>query len=72
MLMVEEHVDRRGDVTRVAPVHRRQNPGGFGEHEMRHPGSAFDKALSSCDLLGVVSRHKTNQHVRVNGAHGAS
>ena len=72
VLMVEEHVNRGGDFARVALEHRRQNPRGFGEHEMRHPGPAFDKSLSRCDLLGVVSRDQTNQYVRVNGVHGAS
>jgi hypothetical protein len=72
MLVIQKHVDRCGDLTRATLVDRRQNPRGFGKHEMRNPGPRFHEVLSRRDLLGVVARDETNQNVRVNGPHGAS
>ena len=72
MLVVEQHVDRRCDFCWATLVHGRQNPRGFGEHEMRHPGTALDEALSRCDLLDVVACDQANHDIRVNGPHGAS
>ena len=43
VLVIEQHIDRGRNVGRRPLVDRRQHPGRFSEHEMRHPRAALDK-----------------------------
>ena len=72
MLVIEEHLDGRCDLLRIAIVDRGQDPSGFGEYEMRCPGATRHERLSRCNLLGVIPRDQPDQDVRINGSHAAS
>lgn len=72
VLVVEEHLDGRCDLLRTAIVDRREDPRGFGEHEVRDPGSSLDERLRRRHLPGLVSRDEPDEDVRVNGSHGVS
>ena len=71
MLMVEEHLDACGYFLRSTIVDRGQDPRCFREREMWYPGPGCHESLGHRNLLGVIPRDKPDQHVRVNGSHGA-
>ena len=72
MLVIEEHLDGRGDFLWTTIVDRGQDPRRFGEDEMPYPGPACHEGLGHRHLLRVIPRDQPDQNVRVNGSHGAS
>ena len=70
--VIQKHLDRDRKSLRTPIVDGGQNPSSFGECEMRHPGPAGDKSLRRSQLPGIVSGDESDQHVGVNGSHGAS
>jgi hypothetical protein len=72
LLMIQEHLDCRGNSLRTAIVDGGEHPRGFGEREMRHPGAGGDEGLGCRNLFDIVSGYEPNQHIGVNGSHVAS
>lgn len=67
--VMQEHLDG-GRYFRVSEfVYGRKNPGCLNEDQCRYPCAFANERFRSRDLLLVVARDKTNQNVRVNGAH---
>jgi hypothetical protein len=68
LVMIEEHLDHQGDPLGRQPVHRRQNPRGLREHEMRDPSALLDECFGTTHLSRVIARDETHDTVGVNGA----
>ena len=47
VLMVQEHLDRPSDLSRVALVYRHQHPHSFSERQDRHPGTVLHERVGS-------------------------
>jgi hypothetical protein len=71
VLVTQQHLDGRRDGLGLAIVNRSQHPRGFGDGQVWHPRAMGDERLGGGHLLAVISRHEPNQHVGVNGPHGA-
>ena len=72
LLVIQEQLDRCRNGLGAPGVHGGQDPRSFGERQVWHPGSAGDKGLGRRYLLGIVSGDEADQHVGINGSHGAS
>ncbi len=72
VFVAQQHLDRRRDGVGVTIVDGSQHPGCLSDSQVRYPGPLGNKRLGHGNLFGVISRDESNQHVRVNGPHGAS
>ncbi len=72
VLMAQQHLDSGRDRIGIAIVDGDKHPCRLGDRQMRHPRPVGYERLSRSDLLDVIPRHEPDQHVGVNGAHGAS
>ena len=72
LLVIHEHLDRVGDRFRASLVDGRQHPRGFRERQVRYPRAAGDERFGGRKLTRVVAREQPDQHIGVNGSHGAS
>lgn len=69
--MVEEHVNRSGDLCGRAFVDGVEHPKCLGEHEVRDPGSGGNEILGGLHLPGVIPFEQPDENVGVSGAHAA-
>lgn len=69
LTMAEEELNSGGNVGWATLVDCVQDPRGFNECDVGHPGALLDESLSRGDLRGVVSRDQPDQDVRINGPH---
>ena len=72
VLVIQQHVNRCCDGGRTAIVDGCQDPRCLGEGQMRDPRPIGDERLGGCNLLRVIPSDQPDEHVRVNGSHGAS
>ena len=72
IFVMQEHFDGSRDFRRSEFVYGSKNPCSLNEDERRYPCAFANERFRGSGLLSVVARDKTNQHVRVNGAHACS
>lgn len=70
-LMLEQHLDRGGDLARLPLVDHREDPHRLDQHQMAHPRSRRHERLGRGNLLRVIAGRQTNQHVGIKSAHPA-
>ena len=68
--MRQHHRQRSNQLGGRSPIDRRQNPDGFGQHEVGDPGTLCHESLGTCQLLAIVSRQQVQQDFGVNRVHG--
>ena len=68
VLVVEEHLDGRGNRRRTEVVDGVQYPGRLGKNHVADPRPGGHERLRGRDLPDVVARDQADEDIRVNGA----
>ena len=71
-LVVEEHLDRRGDLAASETEDAVQHPSRLDKDQVRYPRALLDEPFGRRDLLGVVAREETYKNICINRAHAVS
>ena len=71
VLMVQQHVDGRGNGLGTAIVDGCKNPRGLDERQMWNPRSTSDERFGRRNFFRIVSRDEPDEHIGISGSHGA-
>jgi len=69
VLVIQQHLDGRRDVFGRPLINRREDPGRFGNGEVRNPRPTRDEWFGDRGLARIVASEQPNEHVGINGSH---